>query len=227
MKKALLISILICSLYANLFPKMGLYLGFTSLFGLSGSTTTANKIFPEEFRNFDTGFTFNIGLKHSLNNILAYSVLLDLGYYHDSYEFKYETQEYNSRIVESYQFENFLVGLLTRFHLSFFSIGVGGGAKIPTMGYYSKEGLTERNRYFLSYGDMNDIFDHVVIPYLKLTLDFSILNYLLLGAYVNYDFPISIKPNNYLSENMINKLPMSGLDIGIQFGYFISFYKNN
>ena len=225
MRKLSLVLVFILVFSMSLFPKTKLYMGFMTQFGLSGSTTNQNKMLPEDFRNFDTGFIFNIGLRNYINEAMGYSMLLDLGYYHDSYEFKHESIE-GGRLIESYQFENFLVGASARFHFSFLSIGVGGGAKIPTMGYYSKETLTARNRYYLSYGDLNDIFEHVVIPYIKVSLDFSILNYLILGAYVNYDFPISMKANNYLSSKVINTSPMSALDIGLQFGYFISFDRD-
>ena len=68
----------------------------------------------------------------------------------------------------------------------------------------------------------NDIFENVVIPYVRFSLDFTVFNYLLIGVYANYDFPLYFQYNNYIDNVIINKDSISALDIGIQFGYYIN-----
>ena len=102
-------------------------------------------------------------------------------------------------------------------------MGIGGGAKIPISAVYKKEIDSSKNSYHLSRGDLQDLFQSAVIPYVKASLDFNIFNYILIGLYVNYDFPIKFEKNTYMDNIIINKNYMTGFDIGLQLGYFMNF----
>ena len=199
---------------------VNLSVGFISQFGLSGANTNASKVFPSGFRDFDSGFAFSIGINQPVASSMSFSVLLDLGYYHDSYDFRYNIN--GKRVTENYQFDSFLVGGYARFNFAFLSIGAGGGVKIPGMATYRVNGYNKGGRYRFSFGDLNDIFESAVIPYLRFSLDFSLFNYLLIGVYVNYDFPLYFQHNNYMNDVFVNRDSISAFDIGIQFGYYLN-----
>ncbi|WP_420535823.1 hypothetical protein [Brachyspira intermedia] len=197
-----------------------LSLEFTSQFGLSGANTNASKIFPSEFRDFDSGFSFSVGINQPIASSMSFSALLDLGYYHDSYDFRHIIER--NRVTENFQFESFLIGGHARFNFAFLSIGAGGGVKIPGMAIYRLNGNYNRVRYRFSFGDLNDIFESAVIPYLRFSIDFSLFNYLLIGVYANYDFPLYFQHNSYMDNVFLNKDSISSFDIGIQFGYYLN-----
>ena len=197
-----------------------LSLEFTSQFGLSGANTNASKIFPSEFRDFDSGFSFSVGINQPIASSMSFSALLDLGYYHDSYDFRHIIE--GNRVTENFQFESFLIGGHARFNFAFLSIGAGGGVKIPGMAIYRLNGNYNRVRYRFSFGDLNDIFESAVIPYLRFSIDFSLFNYLLIGVYANYDFPLYFQHNSYMDNIFLNKDSISSFDIGIQFGYYLN-----
>ncbi|WP_297206766.1 hypothetical protein [uncultured Brachyspira sp.] len=198
-----------------------LALGFTSQFALSGANTNASKIFPSGFRDFDSGFAFSIGINQPISSSsVSLSLLLDLGYYHDSYDLKYTIQ--GKRATENYQFESFLIGGYARFNFNFISLGAGGGVKIPGSAVYRLDSYDKYRFYRFSFGDLSDIFESAVIPYLRFSIDFSIFNYWLIGVYANYDFPLHFQYDNYISDSIINKDSMSAFDIGIQFGYYVN-----
>ena len=217
------IIILILVISFNL-KAINLSVGFTSQFGMSGANTNASKIFPSGFRDFDTGFSFSIGINQAIASSMSFSLLLDLGYYHDSYDFRYNINA--SRVTENYQFDSFLLGGYARFNFAFLSLGVGGGMKVPGSATYRVNGYNVGGRYRFSFGDLSDIFESAIIPYLRFSIDFTIFNYYLIGVYANYDFPIYFQHNNYMSDVLVNKDSISAFDIGIQFGYYLNINFN-
>ncbi len=219
MKKIFLISLLIFGIYSYNLKAVSLSMGFLGQFAVSGASS--NKSFPSDFRDFDSGFTFLIGANQRLIDTLSITVLAEVGYYHDTYDFKHNIN--GNRRTENYQFDSFLIGAVGRFHFSFFSLGLGGGVKIPISAIYR----SDKDRYYLSRGDIKDLFQSSVIPYVKASLDFNIFNYISLGLYVNYDFPMKFQQNTFMDGIIINKNYMTGFDIGIQFGYFVNFENYN
>ena len=215
MKKIFLTILLVIAVYSHNLKAVSLSMVFLGQFAISGASS--NKSAPSDFRAFDAGFSFLIGVNQSLVNTLSVSILAELGYYHDSYDFKHNMS--GDRITENYQFDSFLIGGFGKFHFSFFSLGIGGGIKIPTSAVYKKD----KNKYSLSRGDLQDLFQSAIIPYIKASLDFNVFNNILIGLYVNYDFPIKFQQNNYMDNIIINKNYMTGLDIGLQIGYFMNF----
>lgn len=219
MRKIFLITLLIFGIYSYNLKAVSLSMGFLGQFAISGAST--NESFPSDFRDFDSGFTFLIGANQRLIDTLSVSILAEVGYYHDAYDFKHNIN--GNRMTENYQFDSFLIGAVGKFHFSFFSLGIGGGAKIPLSAVYK----SDSDRYYLSRGDIKDLFQSSVIPYVKASLDFSIFNYISLGLYVNYDFPMKFQSDTYMDSIIKNKNRITGFDIGIQFGYFVNFENYN
>lgn len=203
---------------------LNLAIGLLSQFGMSGANTNSSKIFPSSFRDFDSGLSFSIGINKDLSSSMSLSLLLDLGYCHDAYDFKYTIE--GKRATENYQFESFLIGGYGRFNFSFISLGAGGGIKIPVYATYKLESYNKYRHYRFRFGDLNDIFERAVIPYIKVSIDFTIFNYLLVGVYANYDFPLYFQYNNYINDTIINKDSISAFDIGVQFGYYLNISLN-
>lgn len=223
MKKAFLMILIIFGIYSHNLKAVSLSMGILGQFAISGAST--NKSFPSDFRDFDSGFTFLIGANQEIVNTISGSIFAEIGYYHDSYDFKHNIN--GNRITENYQLDSFLIGAIGKFHFSFFSLGIGGGVKVPISAVYKKEINSSKNAYYLSRGDLQDLFQSAAIPYVKASLDFNIFNYILIGLYVNYDFPMKFQRNTYMDNIVINKNYMTGFDIGLQLGYFMNFENYN
>ncbi|MBW5396880.1 hypothetical protein [Brachyspira pilosicoli] len=229
MKKIFLFVLLITSTFYYNLTAVDVSLGFVGQFGMSGAVADSSSILPSSFRDFDMGYSFLVGIKNNFTDNTAISILADLGYYHDGYALKYDIN--GNRATENYQFDSFMVGGMFKFHFFFMSLSAGGGVKIPISGSYRIENsysnpLGYNGKYYLDRGDITDIFDNALIPYIKASLDFHILNYLLIGVYVNYDFALKFNNNDYLSNIRIAKQSISSLDIGLQFGYFLNISGN-
>ena len=229
MKKIFLFILLISSIFHCNLSAIGLSLGFLGQFGMSGAVADSTAILPSSFRDFDMGYSFLVGMRNDITDNTGISILADIGYYHDSYALKYNIN--GNRVTENYQFDSFMIGGLFRFYFFFMSLSAGGGVKIPISGSYRLEDnysnpLVYAGRYYLDRGDISDIFENALIPYIKFSLDFHILNYLLIGLYVNYDFALNFNNNGYLSDIRIANKSISSLDIGLQFGYFINIFGN-
>ena len=219
-KRLLFASFFILLAFTYNLNALNLAIGLVSQFGISGANTNSSKIFPSSFRDFDSSLSFSIGINKELSSSMSLSLLLDLGYCHDAYDFKYTIE--GKRATENYQFESFLIGGYARFNFNFISLGAGGGVKIPGSAVYRLDSYNKYRFYRFSFGDLSDIFESAVIPYLRFSIDFSIFNYWLIGVYANYDFPLHFQYDNYISDSIINKDSMSAFDIGIQFGYYVN-----
>ena len=198
--------------------------GFVGRFGASSATTDRSKIFTTDFRDFETSFSFQPGVFWGYDDFLSSAFLLDIGYNKDKYELKYTVN--GGRLLENYNFNSISFGLFPRLNISFVSIGVGGGVKIPLSLKYSKEGdAYSYNKYSLDFGDIKDSFETFYIPYVKVSLDFLIKTkgkfMMSLGLYANYDFPINIDKNGLLKDISVNKESIAAFDIGFQIGAYL------
>lgn len=200
--------------------------GIVGRFGASSATTDRSKIFTTDFRDFDSSFSFQPGVFWGYGDLLSSAFLFDIGYNKDRYEIKYTIN--GKRVLENYKFSSISFGLFPRLNIGFFSIGVGGGIKLPLSLKYSIEGdAYSHDRYSLDFGDIKDSFENWYIPYVKVSVDFLIKTkrkfMLSFGVYANYDFPINIDKTGPLQEISINKESLAAFDIGFQFGmYFLS-----
>ena len=95
----------------------------------------------------------------------------------------------------------------------FLSVGVGAGVKFPLGGAsYSKENSGGEQSHTYNLKQLQDQFDNLYIPYLKVSLDFLLLYNFTLGIYVSYDFMAM----QY--KNVEPKVTFGALDIGGQVG---------
>ncbi|MEI0557127.1 hypothetical protein [Brachyspira intermedia] len=201
-------------------------IGFVGRVGASSATTDSSKIFSSDFRDFDNSFSLQPGIFWGYGDLLSTAFLLDIGYSKDRYEIKYTVN--GKRVLENYNFGSFSIGLFPRLNIGFFSIGFGGGIKLPLSLKYTKEGDEfSKNRYSLDFGDIQDAFTTSYIPYVKVSADFLIkINrkfMMSLGIYANYDFPINIDKNGIFKDFTINQDSLASFDIGFQVGmYFLS-----
>lgn len=182
---------------------------------------------------FDAGVSAQIGYMFAINNNMGVSVLGELGYSHDSYSY---ISKLNKNISDTYTFESLQVGLLPKFNIYNFAIGIGGGVKIPFAGnLHSKNGNIKSNTK-ISYNDISNGYVNKVIPYIKLTFDYSIFfaqNLAInVGLYLGYDFglePTVYSVNNDLLNNnnfpnfgrylIVEDIAYSSFDIGLQVGF--------
>lgn len=185
---------------------------------------TAPKISTEA--GFDFGIIVQLGYMFSFEN-LGLSILGELGYSYDSYGFSVShtisafgmTEDF--KVYNSLYFHSFQIGFIPKFNLWNFALGIGGGVKIPFAGAYEikkvntiniagNSSVSEEN---LKRNHNSSFYSSYVIPYLKVTFDYSFFfadNIAFnLGAYLGYDIGLTDKNTKYRVDSF---------DIGVQLG---------
>lgn len=160
----------------------------------------------------DAGFEFGVYLRPNYYfdlNVLSLGIALDLGYQRDVFAYRSESNLNNGNLT----FDSLSLGLMPKIDVLFLSIGVGAGVKFPLGGTsYSKEKNGGENVEKYNFANLRSKFDNLLIPYLKLNLDFLLLYNVTLGIYMSYDFPLM----DY--KDIVPKTSFGGLDIGGQVG---------
>ena len=193
----------------------------------------------KNFFGLDAGVETQLGYMFQINEGFGISVLGDIGYSHDNYKIKYERITYNSEYAIHYSRYNFRydgvqVGLLPKFNIKGFSIGIGCGIKFPIYKYenydYLDVALPLASSYIVnnensSSGEENEREPYSVIPYAKLTLDYYIffankwaVN---IGLYCRYDFLPKYKfydGNGYIDKPKNYGTLNFGVQLGLRFG---------
>ena len=189
-------------------------------------TGTYQNIDMKGTAGFDSGITAQLGLMIGIGKI-GVSILGELGYSYDSYRTYYNAEGSiaKAKYTTGLHTHSFQIGLLPKINIGQFAIGVGAGVKIPVSGYTTSKiegsiggisGNTSTEKVTLNRSDIEKL-DRNVIPYMKLTFDYSFFftsklafN---LGAYLGYDFGLA------------SKSPIDGeytgtdsFDIGLQLG---------
>lgn len=191
----------------------------------NGNTVNSDKRNTDA--NFEVGASVQPGYFWGFGGIASFGLLLDLGYYRDTYAFKHSPIN-GITLKDSYTFDSLNIGLYPKINIFFLSIGIGGGVKLPLGGsYYSESyvlGSTQKSTTKLSDKDIRNTFKDAYIPYLKLSLDF-LLTFnqhfaLVLGLYANYDFPMEYKLSS-VEKVYIDKKSISSFDVGFQVGMYI------
>lgn len=172
---------------------------------------------------FNSGITVQLGYGSHSENGLGFSVLAEIGYAFNQFANYYPNRPYKESVTTS--FHSLQLGLLPKFNMDNFSIGLGGGVKIPFSGYimtYNEFSSSQRNYYYedINFGYIKDTYDKMfVIPYIKLTFDFytpefdsetgtiSDTSDAGVGLYLGYDFG----PKNK------NNVGTDSFNIGVQF----------
>ena len=197
----------------SVFAKSGFEFHYNALLGVG--VGFPSKSFKDVGFKSDIGFDgtglFQIGYMRQVKEGFGISYLLELGYNFSSYTISGKP-DFNPIINDifglgniignifpndmsvalDFTFYNIQVGLFPKFNFGNFSIGIGGGVKIPLIG--GKETVTigkEKESVKLSRSDIKNILEPDLIGYIKGTLDYSIfltdrfaLN---LGLYLGYD----------------------------------------
>ncbi|WP_300369703.1 hypothetical protein [Brachyspira sp.] len=210
MKKIILIiMLLITTMSCNLMAKSGVGVDLTvplgagvGFFYQDGKENKALK--P------DAGFEFGVYLRPNYYfdlSILSLGIALDVGYQRDVFAYKSDLGK------KSLTFDSLSVGIMPKIDILFMSIGLGAGVKFPLGGssyYKGNSGVENSAKYNLT--DLQNKFNNLLIPYLKVNLDFLLLYNFTLGIYMSYDFPLA----EY--KGTVPKITFGGLDIGGQIG---------
>ena len=152
------------------------------------------------------------------------SVLGELGYSHDTISGTYSKIEGGDGISFSgikaiYTLEQFQIGLLPKFNIGAFSIGIGGGVKIPIS---AKErvkidslGIDKKSKFKPA---------DAVQGYIKLTFDYSLfftdnlaMNF---GLYLGYDTPLTAtaRDASYFTA-LFERVNVHDFNVGLQLGF--------
>ena len=170
---------------------------------------------------FDIGVTAQLGYMFQVKDGFGISVLGELGYSHDTISGTYGKIEGGDRISFSgikaiYTLEQFQIGLLPKFNIGAFSIGIGGGAKIPLAGKSKITttigGVETKTEVDLKRQDIVDLFSPSVIGYLKVTFDY----YLFFTDNIGMNFGL------YLGGDFAPKserIGVNAFDFGLQLGF--------
>ncbi len=178
---------------------------------------------------FEWGVGITPGIYNGFDNFMGFSLSLDLAYHRDVYAFNESKQigttaQYQN-IKTTYYFDTITIGILPKFNVYNFFIGVGAGIKIPlsggetTQNYNTTYSQFENVNNYYTMADIKNRYKMSVIPYVKFTLDylfyFSDETALGIGFYAGYDFG----PGR-VTDTTFNKNDYGAVDLGGQ----ISFY---
>ena len=233
MKKILLIISILLVLNASVFAKgsfeaiVNVPIGMS--FGGGNGDDIGSKI------GFDSGVNVKLGYMFIFNK-WAFSILGDVGYSYDSYKIFSSTTALGRTIdtTDSLYIHSFQLGVLPKFNFGAFSLGIGIGVKVPlalTHDYkridnVNGSDITTTHKETLYGNDIDKLLKSEVIPYVKVTFEYSIYfnNNIAfnVGAYLGYDFNINKKNIIYSSilydtyESKIDTFDI-GLQLGLRF----------
>ena len=169
---------------------------------------------------FDGGVSAQLGYMFQVTGGFGISVLGELGYAHSTYALSFKEGDNSSSM--SYGFDSFQVGLLPKFNIGAFAIGIGGGVKIPVaaqMSYKFKGGGQEEKGK--EKVDVASFLKTPVIGYFKATFDYSIFFTEKLafnvGLYLGLDFLEYADPFPGLSGETLGIFDI-GVELGLKFG---------
>ena len=173
---------------------------------------------------FDIGVAAQLGYMFQVKDSFGISVLGELGYSHDTISGTYSKIEGGDGISFSgikaiYTLEQFQIGLLPKFNIGAFSIGIGGGVKIPIS-------AKERIKIDGSGADTKSKFKpaDAVQGYIKLTFDYSLfftdnlaMNF---GLYLGYDTPLTAtaRDASYFTA-LFERVNVHDFNVGLQLGF--------
>ncbi|ADG70481.1 outer membrane beta-barrel protein [Brachyspira murdochii] len=177
---------------------------------------------------FDIGITAQFGYIVDFKNGVGLSILGEAGYSYDTYAYTIPSSDKSIKNLSSISFHSLQVGLLPKINIKDFSIGIGGGLKIPIAGTIDNKTTTYGTNYTAEGYNVNilDIVNEYdkmnVIPYVKLTFDYSVFNDYNVaanfGLYFDYEFGTrkKIDEKTYTSVDSFG----AGLQIGLRFSPF-------
>ena len=101
----------------------------------------------KNYFGFDVGVNAQFGGMLQIKEGFGLSVLADIGYSHDNYKIKYDGDYLKDYY---FRYDSVQVGLLSKFNIEGFSIGIGGGIKFPIYDYWGYS-YKYKNNYSSSY----------------------------------------------------------------------------
>ena len=173
---------------------------------------------------FDAGVTAQLGYMFQVVDGFGISVLGELGYAHTTRSLSAKGEEGGVKfsISQVNSVDSFQIGLLPKFNIGAFAIGIGGGVKIPMAVQYSYKyefgDEKIQNKGKLNMKEFREMYSPAVIGYIKGTFDYSIFfmdNLAFnIGLYLGYDM-IKTKAIPEIGE----KSEIEGVfDIGVELG---------
>lgn len=173
---------------------------------------------------FDGGITAQFGYMTQMSSRFGISLLAEFGYSYDTIAASLNASSlglgiemYANRVSFSYSFDSLQVGLLPKFNIGNFAIGIGGGIKIPMKGKLTTKVLNQEQSNKLGRGDIANAISPAILGYIKASLDYSIFfkdNFAFnIGLYLGYD----IAKDKSLDINR-KKIYYGILDIGVELG---------
>lgn len=174
--------------------------------------------------DFDGGITAQFGYMTQMSSRFGISLLAEFGYSYDTIAASLNASSlglgiemYANRVSFSYSFDSLQVGLLPKFNIGNFAIGIGGGIKIPMKGKLATKVLNQEQSKELGRGDIANAISPAILGYIKASLDYSIFfkdNFAFnIGLYLGYD----IAKDKSLDINR-KKIYYGILDIGVELG---------
>ena len=239
MKRVRIFIVLICALLFSKFSfaESGWQFGVMIPIGASFSfynvnfSSQATADYMNNYKKSTGTIGFDIGVNLQGGYIVTdgdkgISLLLDLGYSHDSFGLTSSYQNTSGKkieVKEYYTFENLSIGILPKFHYKNFAFGLGLGVKVPLYLTHSYEQMidnvsTKTYGYYKS-SKIDDVIKNSVITYVKLTFDYSFYVHediaLLVGAYVGTDFGLDLRGAELV---MVDSRDLASFDLGVQLG---------
>ena len=175
------------------------------------------------------GVDAQIGYMFQVKDGFGISVLGELGYAHTTRALtqKYEELGTKISIYAAYIMDSFQIGLLPKFNIGAFAIGIGGGVKLPVsfqLSSKSKIGnqIIEEGKEKIYMKVFRDNYSPAVIGYIKGTFDYSIFftNKLAfnIGLYLGYDMLKTKAIPEIGEKSEIEGVFDIGVELGLKFG---------
>lgn len=243
MRKILIVSFLISAVVSlnglsNLFaadfePGIGLVVPLGASISTKSQTHNVDADKNDGVLSGKSGFEFGVGITpgfyKGFNDYIGFSIALDLGYKREVFSYnenKLGGYQYE-KIGTSYYFDTINIGLLPKFNIARFYIGIGGGIKLIVSGNEKTKNYNENKSQFVdsetkyNFNSVKNKFKNPYIPYIKATFDYLFFFddeiAFGIGLYAGYDFGPQIKDDRFSKNNL------GAFDIGGQ----ISFYFVN
>lgn len=231
----------------SVFAKSGFEFHYNALLGVGVSfpTTSMKDMGFKNDIGFDGTGLFQIGYMRQVKEGFGISYLLELGYNFSSYTISGKP-DFNSIVSDAlnemfgininpsqvgmpndisvaldFTFYNIQIGLFPKFNFGNFSIGIGGGIKIPVIGEMSvtATAINVEETQKLSRTDIADMFNPPIFGYVKTSLAYSF--YLTdkvaldVGLYLSYDIMQFINEGG--KDEYVGTLN-TGIIFGVKFG---------
>ena len=226
----------------SVFAKSGFEFHYNALLGVGVSfpTTSMKDMRFKSDIGFDGTGLFQIGYMRQVKEGFGISYLLELGYNFSSYTISGKP-DFNPIINDifglgniignifpndmsvalDFTFYNIQIGLFPKFNFGNFSIGIGGGIKIPVIGEMSvtATAINVEETKKLSRVDIADFFNPPIFGYVKTSLAYSF--YLTdkvaldVGLYLSYDIMQFI---NEGGKDEYGGTLNTGIIFGVKFG---------